>query len=122
MQTLDSFTASRFSVPESAQSTWGFQVRRDIQQTSETDLWNAAPRGTQGVVSRFGHLVFSDRLAPPRRIEVESAELAMVPKTMMRVEGPEAPKLMKLLDALEDLDDVQKVWTNADIDESLVEA
>jgi YebC/PmpR family DNA-binding regulatory protein len=55
-------------------------------------------------------------------MEWESAELAMVPKTTMRVEGPEAPKLMKLLEALEDLDDVQKVWTNADIDESLVEA
>jgi transcriptional/translational regulatory protein YebC/TACO1 len=39
------------------------------------------------------------------------------------VEGPDAAKLLKLLDTLEDLDDVQKVHTNADIDEdSLVEA
>ena len=55
-------------------------------------------------------------------IEWESAELAMVPKTLVRIEGADALKLMKLLESLEDLDDVQKVWTNADIDESLVEA
>ena len=64
------FSQIRFNVPEGQQSTWGFQVRRDVQQTSEADLWNAAPRGTQGFVSRFGHLVFSDRLTPPRRIEL----------------------------------------------------
>jgi YebC/PmpR family DNA-binding regulatory protein len=50
-------------------------------------------------------------------IEWESAELAMIPKTMVRVEGDDAPKLIKLLDVLEDLDDVQKVYANADIDE-----
>ena len=64
------FSQIRFAVPESGQSTWGFQVRRDVRQTSESDLWIAAPRGTQGVVSRFGHLVFGDRLSPPRRIEL----------------------------------------------------
>ena len=58
-----------------------------------------------------------------RKLAWESAELAMVPKNMVRVEGPDAPKLVKLLEALEDLDDVQKVYSNADIDEeSLVEA
>jgi YebC/PmpR family DNA-binding regulatory protein len=51
-------------------------------------------------------------------MEWESAELAMVPKTMVRVEGADAPKLVKLLDMLEELDDVQTVSTNADIDEA----
>lgn len=55
-------------------------------------------------------------------LEWESAELAMIPKTLVEVEGADAARLMKLLEALEDLDDVQKVWTNADIDESLVGA
>jgi len=56
-------------------------------------------------------------------LEWESAELAMVPRTMMKVEGSDAQKLVKLLDMLEDLDDVQKVFTNADIDvDSLVGA
>ena len=58
-----------------------------------------------------------------RGIEWEEAELAMVPKTLVRIEGEDAGKLLRLLDLLDDLDDVQKVYTNADIDEdSLVEA
>jgi YebC/PmpR family DNA-binding regulatory protein len=55
------------------------------------------------------------------KLEWESAELAMVPKTLVRVEGKDAEKLVKLLEMLEDLDDVQKVYSNADIDmEALV--
>jgi YebC/PmpR family DNA-binding regulatory protein len=50
-------------------------------------------------------------------IEWEEAELAMVPKTEVRVEGGDAAQLVKLIDLLEELDDVQKVHTNADIDE-----
>jgi YebC/PmpR family DNA-binding regulatory protein len=46
----------------------------------------------------------------------EDAELAMVPKTEVRVEGDDAAQLMKLLDLIEELDDVQKVYTNADLD------
>jgi YebC/PmpR family DNA-binding regulatory protein len=49
-------------------------------------------------------------------IEWESAELAMVPKTEVRVEGDDAAQLLKLLDLIEELDDVQKVYTNADLD------
>jgi YebC/PmpR family DNA-binding regulatory protein len=51
-----------------------------------------------------------------RELEWESAELAMIPKTTVKVEGREAEKLIKLLDVLEELDDVQKVYANADID------
>jgi YebC/PmpR family DNA-binding regulatory protein len=58
-----------------------------------------------------------------RGLTWETAELAMVPKNLVKVEGADAEKVLKLLDMLEDLDDVQKVYTNADIDEdSLVEA
>jgi transcriptional/translational regulatory protein YebC/TACO1 len=47
----------------------------------------------------------------------------MVPKTLIRVEGKDAERMLKLLDMLEDSDDIQKVYSNADIDEdSLVEA
>ena len=51
-------------------------------------------------------------------IEFEEAELAMVPRTTVPVSGLEAQRLLKLLDALEELDDVQKVHSNADIDEA----
>jgi len=55
-------------------------------------------------------------------LEWESAELAMVPRTTVAVEGAEGEKLLRLLDQIEEHDDVQKVYTNADIDESLVSA
>ena len=51
-----------------------------------------------------------------RRYAWESAELAMVPRSTVRVEGAEAAKLLKLMEALEDLDDVSKVFSNFDID------
>jgi len=47
---------------------------------------------------------------------LESAELAMVPKSSVRVEGSDAAKLLKLMEALEELDDVSKVSSNFDID------
>ncbi|MEK9506162.1 YebC/PmpR family DNA-binding transcriptional regulator [Gaopeijia maritima] len=51
------------------------------------------------------------------------AELTMVPQNTVAVAGDDAGKLLKLLDALDDLDDIQKVHTNADIDdEALAES
>ena len=52
----------------------------------------------------------------------EEAALEMVPKTEVRVEGPDAETLVRLLELLEDMDDVQKVYSNADLDiDSLAE-
>ena len=51
-------------------------------------------------------------------IAIQGAELAMVPKTTMRVEGGEVTKLLKLLESIEELDDVQKVSSNLEIDEA----
>jgi YebC/PmpR family DNA-binding regulatory protein len=51
-------------------------------------------------------------------IEIDQAELAMIAKNTVDVGGADAQKLLKLLDALDDLDDVQKVHSNADIDEA----
>lgn len=56
-------------------------------------------------------------------IEIKEAELTMVAANEIAIAGKDADSLLKLLDTLEDLDDVQKVHTNADIDEaSLAEA
>jgi len=46
----------------------------------------------------------------------ESAELAMVPKNTVKVEGGDATRLLKLMETLEELDDVSKVSSNFDID------
>jgi YebC/PmpR family DNA-binding regulatory protein len=51
-----------------------------------------------------------------KRYTIESAELAMVPKNTVRVEGADASRLLKLMETLEELDDVSKVFSNFDID------
>ncbi len=53
-------------------------------------------------------------------VEFTHAELAMVPKNEMDVAGPEAERFLKLLDALDDHDDVQKVYSNANIDDQVM--
>jgi YebC/PmpR family DNA-binding regulatory protein len=49
-------------------------------------------------------------------ITAADAEIAMVPKTTVTVEGRAAEQLLKLMDALEDDDDVSQVFSNFDID------
>lgn len=56
-----------------------------------------------------------------KQIKYESAELAKVPQSTIKVEGKDAKTLMKLMEALEDSDDVQKLWANFDIDDVLLE-
>ena len=51
-------------------------------------------------------------------IAIDQAELSMIAKNTVDVSGDDAKKLLKLMDALDDLDDVQKVHSNAEIDEA----
>ena len=49
-------------------------------------------------------------------LKAAEAEIAMVPKSTVKIEGPVGEALLKLLDELEEHDDVQKVWSNFDMD------
>ena len=54
---------------------------------------------------------------------VESAELALAPKTTVEVEDEStAKKIVRLIDQLEENDDVQEVYANFDIPERVLEA
>ncbi len=55
-------------------------------------------------------------------ISTESAEIAMVPKNTIKLEGKNAQAMLKLYDALEEHDDVQNVYGNYEVDEAEVEA
>jgi YebC/PmpR family DNA-binding regulatory protein len=55
-------------------------------------------------------------------IPTVSAEIAMVPKNLMMLEGKSASGMLKLSEALEEHDDVQNVYSNFDIDEKEMEA
>jgi YebC/PmpR family DNA-binding regulatory protein len=46
-----------------------------------------------------------------------SAEVTMIPKNTVKVEGKQAEQVLKLMEALEDSNDVQQVYSNFDIDE-----
>jgi YebC/PmpR family DNA-binding regulatory protein len=55
-------------------------------------------------------------------IETMSAQVAMLPKNYVSLEGKAAQSMLKLLDLIEDHDDVQHVWSNMDVDEKELEA
>jgi YebC/PmpR family DNA-binding regulatory protein len=54
-------------------------------------------------------------------VEVQSAELAMEPKSTVEVKGTEAEWLLRLVDALEEHDDINEVHANFDIPESVLQ-
>ena len=54
-------------------------------------------------------------------VEIESAELATEPKSLVEVKGQDAERLLKLLDALDEQDDVDEVFANFDIPEDVLE-
>jgi len=51
-----------------------------------------------------------------------SAEVTMVPQDVKRLVGKEAESAVKLVNALEDNDDVQNVYSNMDVDDSVLES
>ncbi|MGH3051701.1 MAG: YebC/PmpR family DNA-binding transcriptional regulator, partial [Gaiellaceae bacterium] len=56
-------------------------------------------------------------------IQIESAEITMLPKTTVRIEDEAAArKLLRLMEALEENDDVQDVYANFEIPEGVLEA
>jgi YebC/PmpR family DNA-binding regulatory protein len=52
---------------------------------------------------------------------IVSSELTMVPTTVMQLEDRAAIQVLKLMDKLEELDDVQKVYSNADFSDAVLE-
>ncbi|MBW2563317.1 MAG: YebC/PmpR family DNA-binding transcriptional regulator [Deltaproteobacteria bacterium] len=48
------------------------------------------------------------------------AEVTMLPQSTTNLEGKQALQMVKLMEALDDCEDVQKVYTNADIPEEIV--
>jgi len=50
-------------------------------------------------------------------LQWETAEVTMIPQTMVKLEGKQAEQMLKLMDKLEDNDDVQNVYANFDISE-----
>jgi len=56
------------------------------------------------------------------KIAVESAEIAMVPKNLVKLEGKHASAMLRMMEVFEDHDDVQNVYSNFDIDDDEMES
>jgi len=54
-------------------------------------------------------------------IEMEMAELSMIPQTKMDLSPEQGVKVMGLVDTLDELDDVEKVYTNLNITDEMFE-
>ncbi len=85
----------------------------DLEQDGDTFQVTCAPEALAAVREAITAAGFT----------IESAELAMLPKTTVAIDDEgKARQLMRLIDALEDNDDVQEVYANFDIPEQVLEA
>ena len=116
---------------------WLFERRGvilvDADRFDEDDVTLAAAEGGAEDVeldgSSFSVTCAPESLSAVRQaledagMEVDSAELTMVPKTTVELdEENAAKKTLRLIDALEESDDVQEVYSNFDIPEAVMEA
>jgi len=84
----------------------------DIEQDEEVFLVKSEPAHFEAVKSALEE----------NGVAYDSAELTMAPQNTVNVEGKQAEQLLKLMDLLEDHDDVQNIYSNFDIDDSVIEA
>ncbi|NMC46110.1 MAG: YebC/PmpR family DNA-binding transcriptional regulator [Chloroflexi bacterium] len=56
------------------------------------------------------------------KIEIDEAELRMVPKQEIGLDGEKTVKIMRLIENIEDLDDVQNVYSNLEVSEEALAA
>jgi YebC/PmpR family DNA-binding regulatory protein len=57
-----------------------------------------------------------------KAVAFQNADVTMIPKNTVRLEGKEAEQTLRLMDALEDNDDVQHVYANFDIPKEVMES
>jgi len=113
---------------------WGFERRGSIvvdgtKYDEDTVMAAAIEAGADDVVqdgAEFEVLTQPSEFAAVRDalqaagIQLEQAELTMVPKNTVKLDEDDARKTMRIIDALEDSDDVQEVYANFDIPEEVL--
>ena len=102
----------------------------DAERYGEDDLMPAIEAGAEDISEDSG--VFEVLTEPSAltavraaleeaEIEIQSADIAWLPKARVAIEEVDAAKVMRLIDALEDNDDVDAVHANFDIDADVLE-
>jgi YebC/PmpR family DNA-binding regulatory protein len=80
-----------------------------------------AGEGTFEVVTAASDLQTVKEALTAAGVEVENADVTQLPSNLVPVEESDAKKVLRLIDALDDLDDVQAVFSNYDIDDTVME-
>ena len=96
----------------------------------ESLFWEIADPivNSEFIESYINRLIEVDKFEEVRKgleesnVDFENAEISMIPSNSVKVEGKPAEHMLKMLDLLDDCDDVQKVHSNFDIDDSVIEA
>lgn len=70
------------------------------------------------IVTQPDHFTKVKEALDSNEIPTVSAEITMLPKTTVKVEGKQLEQVFKLMEALEDSDDIQQVYSNFDMDDS----
>lgn len=106
------------------------QIVIDASKHSEDEVFEAAieagAEDVQGdgeefvITTEVGDFMAVQDALREAGIESSSAELTRIAKNEVAIAGKDAEKLIKLMDMLDDLDDIQKVHSNADIDEAVL--
>ena len=102
----------------------------DAERYGEDDLMPAIEAGAEDIAAEEG--IFEITTEPTdltavraaleeAEIELQSADLAWLPRARVPVAEDDAAKLMRLIDALEENDDVDAVHANFDIDAAVLE-
>jgi YebC/PmpR family DNA-binding regulatory protein len=129
------FSKNGGNLGEQGSVAWMFERKSQIviegDKASEDQLMNLVlDAGAEDLRDDGGNwLVISPPEAHEAVLEViqkagiptESAEIAMVPKNLVHLEGKNASGMLKLSEILEEHDDVQNVYSNFDIDEKEME-
>ena len=130
------FTKSDGNLGESGSVAWLFERRGVVLADGDADedeLTLAAAEGGADDIAREGDswrvTSTPEALSAVRAaveaagVEVQSAELTLVPKTTIELEDESAArKVLRLMDSLEENDDVHDVYANFDIPERVLEA
>jgi YebC/PmpR family DNA-binding regulatory protein len=128
------FTRHGGSLGEPGSVAWMFETHGvvvvDGSEYGEDDLIVAIDAGASDVVEEDGKLRVvaapADLTAVREAIEsegisIESAGLAIEPKSTVEIDEGEAGTLMRMLDAIEEQDDVNEVHSNFDIPDEVLE-
>ncbi len=102
-----------------------------IQQDKDELLMNIIDLGAEDIQEKDGEIeIYCD----PSKVKtvrdglhklgvpVERAEVSLVPKNTVHLEGREAEKVLKFMEALDEQEDVQEAYANFDIPDAILES